>query len=98
MERLMKRIKLLEDSKKQGDRWIPIDEKRPENNTYILVSLENFDVPDIARYEEDEKGGTFYPGDNARSYQSFGLIVNAWRSLPEPYRAVSKMEDFEARR
>ena len=62
------------------------------------VSLENFDVPDIARYEEDEKGGTFYPGDNARSYQSFGLIVNAWRSLPEPYRAVSKMEDFEARR
>lgn len=73
-------------------------QKRPENNTYILVSLENFDVPDIARYEEDEKGGTFYPGDNARSYQSFGLIVNAWRSLPEPYRAVSKMEDFEARR
>lgn len=82
----------------EGSRWIPIDERQPETDTYILVSFENFNMPDIARYEEDKNGGAFYPGDEERSYQSFGLIVNAWRSLPEPHRAVSEMEDFEARR
>lgn len=82
----------------EGSRWIPIDERQPETDIYILASFENFNTPDIARYEEDKNGGAFYPGDEERSYKSFGMIVNAWRSLPEPYRTVSKMEDFEARR
>lgn len=43
-------------------------------------------MPDIARYEEDDEGGTFYPGDDEKSYSSYGLFVNAWMSLPKPYR------------
>lgn len=83
----------------EGSRWIPVDEKQPENDTYVLVSFENIsNTPDIARYEEDEYGGAFYPGDEGDSYATLGMIVNAWKPLPEPYRAVSKMEDFEARR
>lgn len=67
-------------------KWIPCSERLPKEEDYILVSFENFSIPDIARYEEDENGGAFYPGDEEKSYISYGLIVNAWMLLPEPYR------------
>lgn len=70
----------------EGSRWIPVDEKSPENDTYVLVSFENFTMPDIARYEEDKAGGIFYPGDEERSYKSYGPIVNAWKPLPVTYK------------
>lgn len=72
----------------EGSRWIPIDERQPETDTYILVSFENCNMPHIARYEEDESGGVFYPGDEEKSYISYGLIVNAWKPLPTAYREV----------
>lgn len=67
-------------------RWIPITERLPEDESYILVSFENTTMPDIARYEEDGEGGRFYPGDDEDPYTSYGIIVNAWMPLPEPYR------------
>lgn len=66
--------------------WIPISEQLPEDESYILVSFENATMPDIARYEENDEGGTFYPGDDEKSYSSYGIFVNAWMPLPEPYR------------
>ena len=66
--------------------WIPISERLPEDESYILVSFENATMPDIARYEENDEGGTFYPGDDEKSYSSYGIFVNAWMPLPEPYR------------
>ncbi len=66
--------------------WIPISEQLPEDESYILVSFENATMPDIARYEENDEGGTFYPGDDEKSYSSYGIFVNAWMPLPEPYK------------
>lgn len=66
--------------------WIPCSERMPEDESYILVSFENATMPDIARYEENDEGGTFYPGDDEESYSSYGLFVNAWMPLPEPYK------------
>ena len=66
--------------------WIPCSERMPEDESYILVSFENATMPDIARYEEKDEGGTFYPGDDEKSYSSYGIFVNAWMPLPEPYR------------
>ena len=66
--------------------WIPCSERLPEDESYILVSFENSTMPDIARYEENDEGGTFYPGDDEKSYSSYGFFVNAWRPLPESYR------------
>lgn len=66
--------------------WIPCSERLPEDESYILVSFENSTMPDIARYEENDEGGTFYPGDEEETYASYGLIVNAWMPLPEPYK------------
>lgn len=76
---------LEEDEKENG--WIPVDWRLPEADDYILVSFSNYTLPDIGRYESDKDGGgAFFPGDEERSYASFGLFVNAWMPLPEPYK------------
>lgn len=67
-------------------KWIPVEERLPETDDYILLSFDNFSLPDIGRYETDEDGGAFYPGDDDKSYASYGLFVNAWQPLPAPYR------------
>ena len=82
----MEKLAKLEDAEDTNvlSKWIPISERLPEDESYILVSFENCTMPDIARYEEDNEGGTFYPGDDEKSYLSYGLFVNAWMPLPEP--------------
>ena len=79
------RKKYFEVVEREGD-WIPCSERMPNDESYILVSFENATMPDIARYEENDEGGTFYPGDDEKSYSSYGIFVNAWMSLPEPYK------------
>ena len=79
-------------------KWIPITEEAPEDESYILVSFENATMVDIARYEEDDEGGSFYPGDDEKSYSSYGMYVNAWMPLPELYREVTDEENLESRR
>ena len=84
-QELVDRLAMYE-GREEKDRWIPISERLPEDESYILVSFENATMPDIARYEENDEGGTFYPGDDEKSYSSYGLFVNAWMPLPEPYK------------
>lgn len=73
------------------DKWIPVQERLPESGEDILLSFENFPVPDIGIYEADSDGsGAFYPGDDEKSYVEYGLFVNAWMPLPECYRAESE--------
>lgn len=67
-------------------KWIDVKSQLPKDNRYILVSFENFSLPDIGRYEAKYDGGAFYPGDEDKSYVSYGLFVNAWMELPKPYR------------
>ena len=84
----MEKLARYEDAEEKDrlGQWIPCSEKMPEDESYILVSFENSTMPDIARYEENDEGGTFYPGDEEETYASYGLIVNAWMPLPEPYK------------
>ena len=51
-------IKALEES-----RWIPVTEKLPKPETYVLVSFSNFSLPIIGRYDENEEGGAWFAGD-----------------------------------
>ena len=84
----MEKLARLEDAEDTNvlSKWIPCNERLPEDESYILVSFENYTMPDIARYEENDEGGTFYPGDDEKSYSSYGLFVNAWMELPNPYK------------
>ena len=70
--------------------WVPISERLPDPDTYVLLSFENFSLADIGRYERDEAGGAFYPGEEDRSYASFGIFVNAWMPLPERWEGEDK--------
>ena len=74
--------------RRENDGWIPVEdtEHTPKDESYVLVSFSNFSLPDIARYEENEEGGTYYPGDDEDSYLKYGLFVNAWMPIPKPYR------------
>lgn len=75
--------------------WIPVEdtEHTPEDESYVLVSFSNFPLPDIARYEENDEGGTYYPGDDEKSYLNYGLFVNAWMPIPKPYREDIKTNE-----
>ena len=67
--------------------WIPVTERLPETNDYILISFENYPLSDIGRYEVDAEGsGAFYPGNKDVSYLSIGVFVNAWMPLPQPWK------------
>lgn len=79
-----------EDGRKDNG-WIPVETKLPEDDRYILLSFENFSLPLVGRYEENEKGGAFYLGDcdEEDTCISNDLYVNAWTYLPERYRGDS---------
>jgi hypothetical protein len=77
------------------DGWIRIEEDDPATfppvdedgcSRYVLLSIANYGIPAIGMYVVDESGGAFHEGDDERTLQSYGLFVNAWRPLPEPYR------------
>ena len=68
-------------------RWIPVTERLQELGEYVLISFSNFSVPAIGRYDEDEKGGAWFNGDETESLVSQDMYVNAWMLLPKPYRA-----------
>ena len=70
-------------------KWIPVEERLPESDDYILLSFENFSLPMVGHYETSEDGGgAFYLGDcnEEDTCISQDLYVNAWMLLPDPYR------------
>ncbi|MBU5480911.1 DUF551 domain-containing protein [Blautia sp. MSJ-19] len=76
-----------EYGEQEENRWIPVDEKLPDPDEYILVSFENFSVPMIGRYTVDDKdSGTFRMGDENDSFIENDLFVNAWMPLLKPYK------------
>ena len=78
-------VKALEKQHNNG--WIPVDERLPDTNDYILLSFSNFTIPVVGRYETEKDGsGAFYIGDEVETCVSQMLFVNAWMKLPEPYK------------
>lgn len=64
--------------------WIPCSEP-PKDDRYVLLSFDNFSVPMVGRYEEDENGGSYYIGDDMEPCVTQDIFVNAWKPLPHPY-------------
>ena len=63
----------------KNDGWIPVEERLPEDDHYILLSFTNFNLPMVGRYETDQEGGAFYLGDcdEEDTCISQDLLVNA---------------------
>ena len=68
-------------------RWVPVTERLPKLGEYVLISFSNFTLLCIGRYDEDEKGGAWFNGDETESLVSQDMYVNAWMPLPKPYRS-----------
>ena len=69
--------------------WNPVEDSVPTDGRYILLHFENFSLPAVGRYEEDEDGGgAFCIGDDDESCVKDELFVNAWMDLPERYKGV----------
>ena len=87
----MEKLAKLEDAEDTNvlSRWIPISERLPEEEEYILLSFANYTGLDIGRYENDGENDKFYPGDDEKSYSSYGIFVNAWMPLPESYKEAA---------
>lgn len=78
---------IFDSMEEQNKGWIPVEERLPETDKYVLLSFYNFPVPQTGRYEEDEEGnGAFYLGDETETCVSQMLFVNAWMELPEKYK------------
>lgn len=84
-ETLLK-IRTMEGAIKELEKnnWIPVEERLPADNRYILLSFENFSLPLVGRYEDNG----FYIGDcdEGDTCVANDLFVNAWMELPEAYR------------
>ena len=83
--------------KHMNDGWIPVEERLPEDNKYILLSFENFSLPEIGRYEAKEDGGAFYLGecDEGDTCISQDLYVNAWQPVPPGERERMSTVKFD---
>ena len=66
--------------------WIPVTDRYPDTDDYILLSFSNDSFPNIGRYEEDSEGGAFYLGDCEETCVSLELFVDAWQPLPPCYK------------
>lgn len=82
----LEEAKKIVEKYKDDTGWIPVEQRIPETDDYILLSFANVSLPQIGRYEETDDGGAFYIGDDGKSLISYGLFVDAWMPLPDPYR------------
>ena len=82
--------------RREGSRWISVEERLPASDNYVLMSFENFSLPMIGRYEKDEDGGgAWYIGDCDEEDTCIAndLFVNAWMPLPKAYREENNEKD-----
>lgn len=79
--RLMKQLA----EEREKHRWIPVTERIPQSDRYVLLSFKNYSLPLVGRCETDEEGSSFFVGDETVSCSKMGVFVNAWMELPERY-------------
>ncbi len=95
-EQLIRQRNRLESHTVSEPGWIPVTERLPENDSYVLMSFENFSLPLVERYVDDEElGGAWYLGDciDEDTCLANDLFVNAWMPLPKPYREDGENEE-----
>ena len=79
--RLNELCKLAIKALEQEPKWIPVSERLPEKNVWVLVTVEQSGV----RHQEIMRRNNFIDTwtDNIDNYNN---EITAWMPLPEPYR------------
>ena len=69
---------------KPTQRWIPVSERLPENETRVLTTIK---IPNrIARVRSGWYDSGFFHNDNGDVWKATDMEVLAWMPLPEPYK------------
>ena len=74
-----------QEAEQYNNGWVPYNEP-PKTGEYVLLHFESFPVPIVGRYEENERGGAYYIGDDDVTCINQDIFVNAWQPLPAPYQ------------
>ena len=84
----MEKLARLEDAEDTNvlSRWIPIVRDCQKKRNISCCHSQTILVWILDGMKMTERTIKFYPGDEEETYASYGLIVNAWMPLPEPYR------------
>ena len=84
----------LKDAERPQGEWIPVSERLPDKNMPCLVSVGKLNLTKIAMYSdlmETINHKIFWQGDYGKNnFQNITEYVNAWQSLPEPYKKGGK--------
>lgn len=78
-------IKKLPSVTPQQNKWIPVSERLPEDNTLVLVTVK------VGNREPKVRSGYYYMDghfhiDNGDSWEARDKELIAWMPLPQPYK------------
>lgn len=66
--------------------WVPVSEKLPVSDDFVLISFTNATFVMIGRCDEYDDGSrSWHVGDEEESCLDHDLYVNAWMPLPANY-------------
>ncbi len=72
--------------------WIPISERMPENDRWVLLSFSNAPLPEVGFLETYPDGSAAFT-NGSDTFISKGIFVNAWMELPERYEEKREYDD-----
>ena len=78
------------------DKWIPVNEKLPEEFQRVLVTIVNYEgnkVVRVAEYYNRKVKGVFQIKENHEEWEVGEKGLLAWMPLPEPYKAGRAKDD-----
>lgn len=82
-EAIREAIRILKATSWRDAEFEPPEVNKDGESEYILLSFTNAGFCCIGRYQEDERGGAYYDGDDDEPLSLIGLITDAWMPLPK---------------
>ena len=82
-EAVKEAIRILKATSWRDAKFEPPEVGKDGESEYILLSFANAKFQCIGRYQEDDRGGAYYDGDDDDPLSLIGLITDAWMPLPK---------------